>query len=155
MTESKDHETGTGKTGAKKQTWLKNPRELLAKIVRENPHISDDDLFEIFYDKIKSFPSMIETCIQYWFVNNLRSLRTRTFERKKIDPKLAEEVEEQIIINLLDVVLPNGKKLRDSTGLECKRAGSWYTRIGERIGDGNIVKDVLTNDDLRKIYQET
>jgi hypothetical protein len=35
--------------------------------------------------------------------------------------------------NLLDLVMPNGKRLRDCTGLECRETGEWLNRMGERL----------------------
>jgi hypothetical protein len=35
--------------------------------------------------------------------------------------------------SLLDLVMPNGKRLRDCTGLECRETGEWLSRMGERL----------------------
>jgi hypothetical protein len=31
---------------------------------------------------------------------------------------------------LLDVIMPNGKKLRDCTGYECREMGNWLMALG-------------------------
>jgi hypothetical protein len=53
---------------------------------------------------------------------------------------------------LLDLLLPTGKKLRDSTGQECKQAGGWLTRVAKRVGDAGIVGEILNERELGEIF---
>ena len=34
---------------------------------------------------------------------------------------------------LLDIVMPNGKRLADCTGAECQEAGEWLTKIADEL----------------------
>jgi hypothetical protein len=46
-------------------------------------------------------------------------------------------------INLLDLVMPNGKKLRDCTGEEVAELGAFFNKLGHAVGDENKVKEAL------------
>jgi hypothetical protein len=67
------------------------------------------------------------------------------------------KAEEKAQIILLDLVLPNGKPLRDCTGRECKEmsgtVGAWLQRIGKRVKAAEVVGNVLKEADVRKLYQ--
>lgn len=52
---------------------------------------------------------------------------------------------------LLDLVMPNGIKLRDCTGADCIGFGGWLTAIGKKVGDGRKVGDVLSEREIRSI----
>lgn len=53
---------------------------------------------------------------------------------------------------LLDLVQPNGKKLRDCSSEECRQAGGWLSAVGDRIGDDGIAGDQLSEADLAELY---
>jgi hypothetical protein len=54
-------------------------------------------------------------------------------------------------IVLLDLDLPNGKKLRSATGAECKKAGGFYAEIARHILPTQVVDCHLTEGDLQNI----
>lgn len=53
----------------------------------------------------------------------------------------------------------NGKPLRKCSGAECRAAGGFYGRVGERVGDRNIVGHKLTEQQVREMaaqyYRQT
>lgn len=49
---------------------------------------------------------------------------------------------------VLDLTMPNGKKLRDCTGHECTKLGGLFATIGKRVGATKTVGDVLSEEDL-------
>jgi hypothetical protein len=51
----------------------------------------------------------------------------------------------------MNLVMPNGKMLKDSTGAECASAGGWYTKISSRVAPEEVVGNVLSEEQLRKI----
>ena len=53
---------------------------------------------------------------------------------------------------LLDLVQPNGKKLRDCTGDECSQAGGWLVQVGNRVGRTGIVGKQLSEAELAAIF---
>lgn len=54
-------------------------------------------------------------------------------------------------IILLDLVLPNGKALRDATGAECAKAGGFFEAVSKSIKPTQVVDRHLTERDLQNI----
>jgi len=52
---------------------------------------------------------------------------------------------------LLDLVLPNGKTLREATGADCARAGGFYVEVSKHIKPTQVVDKHLTEANLRDI----
>lgn len=52
---------------------------------------------------------------------------------------------------LLDMPMPNGKLLRDSTGADCVKAGGFYAAVGKAIKPQQVVDRQLTEGDLQNI----
>jgi hypothetical protein len=77
--------------------------------------------------------------------------KTRADEDRKVSKAKALITERVTKIVMLDMQMPNGKKLRDCTGYECTKFGGMFVAIGQRIGAAKIVGDVLTEADLAKM----
>jgi hypothetical protein len=157
-----------GTTGAKQTSWEKrNARELVARIVTENPAADDESLFQIFANECA--PYFMEIC-RYYFANTLRAIRPRSVGPAVIRTPVTEaEVAEVAAIKteakqkakavitervLLDIILPNGKMLRDSTGSECIQAGGWLTRVGKLVQPNEKVGAVLTEKEVKAVFAE-
>jgi hypothetical protein len=54
-------------------------------------------------------------------------------------------------IVLLDLLLPNGKALRDATGAECAKAGGFFTEVSKVLKPTQVVDRQLTESDLHNI----
>ena len=54
-------------------------------------------------------------------------------------------------IVLLDLMLPNGKALRDATGAECAKAGGFFSEVAKAIKPTQVVDRNLTESDLQNI----
>lgn len=52
---------------------------------------------------------------------------------------------------LLDLELPNGKKLRQATGAECKKAGGFYSEVAKHLKPTQVVDRHLTESELKNI----
>jgi hypothetical protein len=147
-----------GVTGAKVQSWEKhNARELLARIVADNPKADDEALFHAF--TAESGPYFMEIQ-RYWFANNLRALKTRpTPIARSVDRVAAQEhftakaKGRAVEMVLLDFVLPNGKMLRDCTFGECAEAGGWLTELSRKGQPGEKVGAVLSEKEVRAVWK--
>jgi hypothetical protein len=53
---------------------------------------------------------------------------------------------------LLDWQLPNGKRLGDCTGRECRKAGGWLVRVAAKVPPRKLVRDVLDQGELQKLW---
>lgn len=62
-----------------------------------------------------------------------------------------EELRAKVRVVLLDLVLPNGKALRDATGAECAKAGGFYSEIAKHIKPTQVVDRHLSENDLKNI----
>jgi hypothetical protein len=158
----------TGTTGAKRQSWSESsPRELLRMLVQKNPRWSRERIFDEFKIQIEQSTSKkyIDTIVEYWFANNYHSLVEREEPFRNRSARKQEELTEQLNntiehrakIFLLDIMMPNGKLLRACTGAECKefssKLGAWLLRISKTIKPTDIVGDVLTETQIRKLYR--
>lgn len=54
-------------------------------------------------------------------------------------------------IILLDIVMPNGKLLRNATGADCKKAGGFYGEIAKHLKPTQVVDRNMTENDLQNI----
>lgn len=54
-------------------------------------------------------------------------------------------------IILLDLELPNGKKLRNATGAECKKAGGFYAEVAKHLRPTQVVDRHMSEADLQNI----
>jgi hypothetical protein len=157
----------TGIQAAKRQSWRHGPRDLLKHSVDKIGH--DDrpallrDFTELALDPANR--EALETMIGYWFDRNLLSLfppprrtqrTTRTNERIQRVDTIREEIVKRVKLAanqvLLDMKLPHGKKLRDSTGGECLAIGGWLGNVGRNMKPDELVGVVFTERQLRKVW---
>jgi len=167
----------TGVRGATGQSWRgANPRDLLRRVIDDNPGSDRVSLFRLFVDKLKEEDDgdHMETIIEYWFANNYHSLiaarsgaaanqsgrAAATAERDRwvagTTEKLRERIAEEASIVLLDMLMPNGKHLAECTGEECaalaSQLGNWLRKVARRVKPEETVGATLTEADLRKLY---
>lgn len=160
----------TGMLGAKRVSWRHgNPREMLKRIIDELGTSDRDRLLREFNDQVfaRGNRAVLESIVEYWFANNLNSLLDRSAlvtTRKRLRTaaqKRTAEVRQEIItaitvaagVMLLDIDLPHGKKLRDSTGAECSAIGGWLAVVGAKVLPDVIVGNVLNEDDVRALFE--
>lgn len=143
--------TDTGVRGATGQSWRgANPRDLLKRVIDDNPTADRVALFRVFVEKLNEEDDgdYMQTIIEYWFANNYHSLiaarltageRSRSAEAADAErseasaqreewiagttEKLREKIAEEATVALLDLMMPNGKLLAACTGQECVTLG--------------------------------
>lgn len=161
-----------GTYGATVQSFAPaNPRELLLNILDQNPKISREALLGLVSDALQepANTAQLVAVIEYWFANTIRSIEsleaehapvakavTRDLTRKAV-AKAAGTVKTAILeeakIELLGMVMPNGKKLGDCTGRECQKFGGWLYQVGQRAGSRKV-SQVMTEQSLRELYAQ-
>jgi hypothetical protein len=160
-------ETTSGALAATRQTWrAKSVRDLLAEIVTDNPQATDRALLEKFVDQLRGDDDYFLAAAEYAFDNALRALRReqnqptavqkaeQAAKRAKLTvshAKLVSRIKSKVV--LLNMAMPNGKKLRDCSGEECRHFGGWYQRIAAEIGPSKLVGDVLSEKQVRELYK--
>lgn len=146
----------TGIYGAKRQSFEENnPRDLLVRVMAENRGASEATLLKRFTEAVRDDADYIGPIIGYWFANNYRSARRASPQERaasaKVQTRLVETIKRAVLSISLDFVMPNGKPLRDCTGGECARAGGWFAKIAKRVKPNQVVGNVLSDSDLKKI----
>jgi hypothetical protein len=156
----------TGITGAKRQSWSHdNPRDVLKSIIEQNGRAAKEELLEIFTRTLfeKGNRALMETVIEYWFANNLHSLLNsdsnlrEQFTKPQVS-KIKEQIRERIKIAagviLMDMIMPNKKKLRDCSGTECAAVGGWLSIVATRMPPSATVGKTFSEQDLRGMLAE-
>ena len=156
----------TGTTGAKRQSWKHdNPRETLISIIDEHPNAAKEKLLEIFTQAVleKGRRALLETIIEYWFANNLHSLLNSDSQLRKqfSNPQIAkikQQIRERIKIAagivLMDMIMPNKKRLRDCSGAECAAVGGWLSIVATRMPPSAIVGKTFNEQEMRAMLAE-
>ena len=159
-----------GTLGAKRMSWRHGPRELLKHIIDDLSTADRERLLAEFTDQMllpENRPAL-ESSIEYFFTNNLNSLlqhsglassrtlaRARTRERAE---QVSKDIVQQLTVvagrMLLDLILPHGKSLKETTGSECLAIGGWLSQIGAKMKPDDLVGAVFSEEQLRKIFEK-
>jgi hypothetical protein len=133
--------------------------ELLVSLIEAEPIAKAETLFRRWLEIVREDEDYLIPALQHTFANLYNALSktkrrrksTNIADRKKQQQKIeaaAQAVSEMI---LLDLTLPNGKKLRDATFRECTEAGGWWIKIGKKGKPNQIVGKVLSEKDIQAI----
>jgi hypothetical protein len=155
-----------GVRGQTRSTWRDEThlRGVLLRLLAENPDAERDELEAMYLAKTEMVPKLIEEALRRAFDNDWNGLqkpkrlrpRPTAEEIEETKAKVAAAVETIKAIALLDLVQPNGKKLRDCTGSEVReleaQTPSWFKAIAAKVKPGEIVGQVLSEADLRKMW---
>lgn len=157
-----------GVTGAKRQSWRNpNPRDLLRSLLEKHPDADDAELFEKFHKRVQAASeAMQETIERYWFDNNIRSLRLPTTRRSPVSTAQRREtlvrdiqatVTRRIVDEaerlLLEMIMPNGKPLRDCTGTDCRQIGGWLAEMASKLKPAETVGSKFSEDQVRSHWR--
>lgn len=150
------------RTGAAASRRLakKSPMQLLVDIIDGDPTADHRRLFRTWWDRIQSDDQFMEAVALHAFTNMFAALERDKNKSAPVKPKEAIEAERKAVaalvsqvrnVVLLDLKLPNGKKLRNSTFAECSAAGGWFKMVATKGKPSQVVGAVLTEDELRGI----
>lgn len=164
-------ELAIGTYGAKVQSWRRaNPRDLLKRVIEENQGHDRTALLKAFREEVmaEDGEDYLDSIIEYWFANNYHSLTvqpkpptsaspTATKRRTEaVKSKITERIHKEAQMILLDMMLPNGKALRDCTGKECLRLsgkiGAWLKAVAAQVKPNQKVGAALSEKDVREMY---
>lgn len=159
-----------GTLGAKRMSWRHGPRELLKHIIDDLGTADRERLLAAFTEQmfLPGNRPALESAIEYFFTNNLNSLlehsglaSSRTLARARTRER-TEQVSKDIVRQLtavaghmlLDLVLPHGKPLKETTGSECLAIGGWLSHIGAKMKSDDLVGAVFSEEQLRNIFEK-
>lgn len=149
----------TAVQGAKYQSFRSaSPRHLLKRIYDSNPFASEDELQRLYSDEIRRDENReyLDSAIEYSFRGAYRALvgnppRSAHDFSPELKEKIAARVKEEAQVILLDLMMPNGKRLAECTAIDCRKAGGFYERLASIIPDGKTVGEVLSESQVRTI----
>jgi hypothetical protein len=172
-----------GVSGAKRATYkASSPRELLVRVIEEhNVRASDEVILSAFKRALAEQPDCEEIIIEWWFDNNVKSLRAREMKAmpkrttgekvvqlapsrkseasqvKEATGRMVEVIKANIAkIALRDMLLPNGKKLKDCTFGELRKLSpvlnDFLARVAAKGKKDEIVGRVLSEVELHELY---
>jgi len=129
------------------------------------------------YLRSKEGEAYIETVIEGWFQNAYRrmlfdyargdgSLPDRKKRQKEIEEKQGEiekdiekVIDRRAKLKLLDLIMPNGKMLRNCTGKECKqlstKTSTWLAKIATKVKPTELVGAVLSEVQVHNLWSST
>lgn len=162
MTDTNINTTTPGQLGQTRSTWRdeNHLRGMLLTLSRKNPDATRDELEALYLAKAKgpSFrakplhEALIDEALRRAFDNDLLAVQrlSAPVQRRQANAEALNTIAEQVHKTIteaikLDMVTPNGKKLRDCTGTECIGFGKQYTKLGKHVGD-RIVGQVVKSD---------
>lgn len=158
-----DVQINPGVRGQTRSTWRDEThlRGVLLRLLAENPDAGRDELEAMYLAKTEMVPALIEEALRRAFDNDWNGLqkpkhlrsRPTAEEMKEAKSRVVAAVEKIKALVLLDLVQPNGKKLRDCTGAECRKAGGWLVNVAKRVGDDGVVGAKLNEAEVASIFK--
>jgi hypothetical protein len=141
-----------------------------------DPKASRKEAFKHFLETVRSNPSYIDALAEDYFyrmasswepqkigkdsysgtpATNARVERSAEKRAEGVQrvAKATDELKARIRqVLLLDLTLPNGKRLRDATGAECAKAGGFYTEVARHLKPTQVVDKHMNEKDLRDVW---
>jgi hypothetical protein len=156
------HMESPGVRGHTRSTWRDEThlRGVLLRLLTENPDAPRDEIEAMYLAKCEMVPALIEEALRRAFDNDWNGLQ-KPKRRPRPTPEEIEEAKAKVkataeaikAIVLLDLVQPNGKKLRDCTGADVRQFAtkmpSWFKAIAAKVKPDEIVGAILTETDIR------
>lgn len=144
----------------------KNPLEVLARLRDGDTTAGFDLIFKKWRERVESDSDMLTAALLYSYRNYWTTLdrdalkqgltyeesKAKNAERQERITAESANVAKQIrAVVLLDLTLPSGKSLRESTFKECARAGGWFARVAKLGKPSQIVGEIISEDRLRAL----
>lgn len=145
--------------------------DVFREAMERKPTASRKEALDWFVDKMKSDPIFLdELAVSYfhrmsatWTIRdehrgysfgrafNIEKARKARRQGSARTVAAISDVKASIRVVLLDLVLPNGKALRHATGVECAKAGGFYSEIAKHIKPTQVVDRHLSEANLQDI----
>jgi hypothetical protein len=145
-----------GVRGHTRSTWRDEAhlRGLLLRLITRHPDATRDQLEALYLDKAKRTDALVDEALRRAFDNDLAQMQKspRAAHQRVAAADVAAASERLASVVLLDLVQPNGKKLRDCTGKECRQVGGWLIKVADRIGNRGVVGRKLSEAEVASIF---
>lgn len=125
-----------------------SPLALLRRLFVENPDLDEDQLSEKFMVAVADNGDCLRSLVASWCKQRLKAIKGDG-ERQDVSREVSA-----IKTRLLDMLMPDGKKLRDATFADCRRAGGFFFQISAKGKPNEVVGQKLCEDDLLAIWKK-
>lgn len=154
-----------GRTGAKRTAVEKcNPLYMLMDIREKYPQAGKQEQLQRFLEETKSDEEMTDVVVGYTFANLYERLEEPSkrgggqIRSKQVTDATARMragfqrvVEKKAQEMLIDMTMPNGRRLGDCTIAYVQRLGGWLSRIAEGKNPRQTVAHVYDEEQLRAL----
>lgn len=144
------------------QSWQKDSvRTAVADLRTANPRADDTRLASLFAERMRVDDALLSAAAEYVVMLAVNSIQRAQAAQPTVRPEknraaataqqdaVMANVREQII--LLNMEMPNGKRMRWCTGAEMLKFGGAFTKIGKKVGTTKIVGQVMDEKQVRQI----
>jgi hypothetical protein len=148
-----------GIKGMTRSTWRDEThlRGMLLKLISQHSDASRDELEDMYLTKARKKPALVDEALRRAFDNDLARVQqpARSPQRRTSAAAVTALADKIKTVVLLDLMLPTGRKLRDSTGRDCLKAGGWLIQVAQIVGDSGIVGEQLGEAQLAEIFADS
>jgi hypothetical protein len=134
-------------------------RVLLTRLGVQHPDWDRDQLCAAFIEEARQDEECVTEALHRCFDNDYRVLvgpppnpEPPRRSIKSEDVKDARSRLQRIV--LMDLILPTGKRLRESTGDDCAKAGGWLRAIARVVNPTEVVGAVLNEEQVREMFDQ-
>lgn len=154
-------ELNLGYRASKAQSWrAKDVRELVLRLKEANPAAGESRLVKLFRDHIREDDDYADAAAFYCVRSALNAMENQRERQRQREPivKAQREATEKIVeadikaqIIILNLEMPNGKRMRYCTGAEMAKFGGAYARIAKKVGKTKRVGEVMSEAEVKKL----
>lgn len=150
-----------GYHAATRQSWQRDSiRSAIAELRAENPSATEESLVALFAKRLREDDDLLNAAAEYAVINAVNSIARAAVARTPPSPQeraaiaerqseMVQSIKEQIM--LLNMEMPNGKRMRWCTGAEMQKFGGAFTKIGKRVGSTKLVGSVMDEKQVRQM----
>jgi hypothetical protein len=128
-------------------------RDLVARVFDEMPRATRQAQLRRFNELLDINPHCQSQVNENYFeriAQNLLTVKTKS-QREKESATRRAGIMAVVDLQLLDMKMINGKRMRDCTGAEMAAMGQTYQRIAQAVGMNEIVGDKLCENEVRAL----
>jgi hypothetical protein len=134
-------------------------RDVALRVLREMPAASLDAQCRRFDELVTQYPRCQFDANTRAFIALARDIKASRTKASNDETRARRAAKERVIRSevdaikrgLLDLVMPNGKAMRDCLGSEVASFGRGYQRIAEKVGADQKVGDALTEKQVARL----
>ena len=144
------------------QSWHRDSiRQLVIALVDENPNTTDEHLIQMAIQRMREDEEWLMAAGEYAVMQTLNTMHARhrsspvsSQQRAQASAErqtIVENIKQQIM--LLNLEMPNGKRMRWCTGAEMEKFGGAFSRIGKKVGKSKTVGQVLSEEQVKSLMR--